>query len=412
MDPTELGRRLREAREAQGLSQQAAADVIGVPRTAITQIEAGNRSVSTLELTRLAALYQRPVTHFLEEVAEGEDGDVLVVLHRLAPGLERDPAVREQVQHCLALCREGIVLEHLLGMEARSGPPAYALRSPRTTGEAVAQGEQVAEEERRRIGIGTSAISDVSELIGAQGIWASGIRLPDGMSGLFLRHRSVGLAILVNASHARGRKRFSYAHEYAHALLDRDRNITVSSTANSGELMEKRANAFAAAFLMPRDGVHDVLRGLNKGLPSRQEQAVFDAASGQLIEGELRAKPRSQEITFNDVALVAHHFGVSYQAAVYRLKSLRYLSRHETDELLAREEYGRAYLSALDMLTDLDEPEEHKYWDRELRNEIAHLAIEAYRREEISRGRLLDLGKTLGIRGTKLFDLAEAARGY
>lgn len=63
------------------------------------------------------------------------------------------------------------------------------------------------------------------------------------------------------------------------------------------------------------------------------------------------------------------------------------------------------------MFGDVEEPEERKYWDRELRSEIARLAIEAYRREEISRGRLLELSKTLGIPGETLLELAEAARG-
>jgi hypothetical protein len=40
--------------------------------------------------------------------------------------------------------------------------------------------------------------------------------------------------------------------------------------------------------------------------------------------------------------------------------------------------------------------------DRELRSQVTRLAIEAYRGEEISRGRLLDLSKLLGISRTKL----------
>lgn len=408
MNPIELGERLRKSREEQGLSQQAAAEALGVPRTAVTQMEAGNRSVSTLELTKLAKLYRRPVSHFFEETVDAGEEDLSVALYRLEPGLEDDQAVRDQVDRCLALCREGVVLEGLLGLAPRSGPPAYEMRAPRNTGEAVAQGERVAEEERSRIGIGNSPIPDVSELIGAQGIWASGIALPNHMSGLFLRHSSIGLAILVNASHPRGRKRFSYAHEYAHALLDREHN-RISSTGNSTELVEKRANAFAATFLMPRDGVYEVLRSLDKGLPSRQEQTIFDAAGGGHIDAEYRSPPRSQRITYKDVALVAHHFGVSYQAALYRLKSLRHISQSETDELLKREEFGRSYLRELDLFADLEEPEEKKYWNRELRNEIAHLAIEAYRREQISRGRVLELGGILEISGNKLLELAEAA---
>ena len=66
-NPQTLGRRLREARENCGLSQQVASDAIGVPRTAITQLEAGNRAVSTLELAQLAELYRRPVIEFFGE---------------------------------------------------------------------------------------------------------------------------------------------------------------------------------------------------------------------------------------------------------------------------------------------------------------------------------------------------------
>ena len=411
MEADELGRRLRVAREARGLSQQVVADQLGLPRTAITQLEAGNRSVSTLELARLSQLYLRRVADFLREGARDEDKDVLVALYRAAPGLEKDPSTHEQVARCVSLCREGVRLKRLLGVESRSGQPSYESRMPRSSGEAVAQGEQTAIQERRRLGIGNAPIADVSELIASQGVWASGVELPNGMSGLFLRHSSTGLAVLVNSSHPRGRKRFSYAHEYAHALLDRDRSITVSSTDNSSEVIEQRANAFAAALLMPRNGVYDALRNLDKGRPSRQEQTVFDAASGGRIEAELRSPAGSQRITCKDIALIAYHFGVSYQAALYRLKSLRHISHRESWSLLEQEDFGREYLKTFDMFGDVGEREQRRHWDRCLRSEIAHLAIEAYRLEEISRGRVLELSGVLGIDGDILLRLAEAVRG-
>ena len=410
MDSMKLGRRLRAAREARGLSQRAVADALGVPRTAVTQVEAGNRSVSTLELTKLADCYRRPVSHFLEPAGEeDEDEGVLIALHRTVPGLEQRAGVREQVNRCVALYREGVILEKLLGQDHRIGPPLYDVRAPRTVGEAVRQAERLADEERRRLDIGNAPLSDISELIGSQGIWASGLELPDHMSGLFLRHPSIGLAILVNASHPRGRKRFSYAHEYAHALLDREGIVSVSSTGNSADLVEKRANAFAAAFLMPRSGVSEVLRSLDKGLPSRHEQTIFDAATGGRIEAEFRPSVGSQRITYKDVALMGHHFGVSYQAALYRLKSLKHVSRRDSDGLLEREGFGREYLKLLGMFDELEEPEQRRYWNRELRSEITHLAIEAYRREEISRGRILELSKTLDLDGDALLSLAQAA---
>jgi Zn-dependent peptidase ImmA (M78 family) len=274
----------------------------------------------------------------------------------------------------------------------------------------VRQGEQVAVQERKRLGLGQTPVADMGELISDQGIWSSGVHLPHEMSGLFLHHPSIGLTILVNFSHVRGRKRFSYAHEYAHALLDRERTATVSTRDNASELIEKRANAFAAALLMPGDGVTEFLRTLDKGLPSRLEQAIFDVATEGRIDTQTRPTPGSQAITHQDLALLAHHFGVSYQAAVYRLKSLNWVSSSECAKLLEREPEGKSYLDFLKMLDDLDAPETQERQERELKSQVVHLAIEAYRREVISRGKLLDLSKKLALSGRKLIELAEAVK--
>ena len=102
--------------------------------------------------------------------------------------------------------------------------------------------------------------------------------------------------------------------------------------------------------------------------------------------------------------------GVSYQAAVYRLVSLRHVTKAESAELLACEAVGKDFLQALDMFDDLEDGESRQLMNRELRRQVAGLAIEAYRREEISRGRLLDVGEQLDIPGPKLIALAEAAR--
>lgn len=408
IDQNELARRLRAAREEAGISQQEAADTIGVHRTAISQMEAGNRSVSTLELTQLAALYGEPVTWFLSE-QNARDEDVLVALHRAAPGLENAPQAKREVNQCLALCREGVELQRTLGQTPRKGPPTYSLPVPQTAWDAIAQGQRVADEERHRLDLGTRPITSLGALIVDQGIWASGADLPENMSGLFLSHASIGLAIFVNTSHVRARRRFSYAHEYAHALLDRDRPVTVSSADNATEFVEKRANAFAAAFLMPKDGAAEALEALGKGQPSRMEESVFDAATGGHFDAQARSAPHSQEITYQDAAAIAYRFGVSYQAAVYRLLSLRHISRPQCEELLAQEAVGKDFLRELNMLDDLEGDKPKAPLDRELRSYVVRLAVEAYRREEISRGRLLDLGKLLGIRGSKLVELAQAA---
>ncbi|MFM9971261.1 MAG: helix-turn-helix domain-containing protein, partial [Burkholderiales bacterium] len=326
IDATEIAKRLRQARDEAGINQQQAADAIGVHRTSISQLEAGNRAVSTLELTRLAILYGQPVTWFLSENSTDEE-DVIVALHRAVPGLEDAPESKQQISRSVALCREGVSLERVLGHAPRKGPPTYSEPLPSSAWDAIAQGQRIAEEERRRLDLGARPINDLVSLIAEQGIWACGADLPDKMSGLFLHHASIGLVILVNDSHARARRRFSYAHEYAHALLDRNRPVTVTSADNAAELIEKRANAYAAAFLLPREGVIEVLSALDKGQPSRTDETVFDAATGGHFDAQSRQAARSQRITYQDAATLAHRFGVSYQAAVYRLLSLGHVSR-------------------------------------------------------------------------------------
>ena len=299
------------------------------------------------------------------------------------------------------------MLRRLLGVERPTNLPDYGGAVPRNSGEAVEQGEETAKQERRRLAIGQAPIADIPGLIRSQGVWVSAVDLPDEISGLFLHRPDIGSAVLVHSSHSAGRKRFSYAHEYAHALHDREQGIVISSRSHSSKTVEQRANAFAAAFLMPRAGVHEALRGLGKGFPSRQEQAIFDVASDYHIEAKIRSPARSRRIGCQDVARLAHDFGVSYQTALYRLKNLRHISHPESQELLEQEDLGREYLKALGMSDDTEKPEKQQQ-EPELHSEIAYLAVEAYRQGEISRGRILDLSKALSIRSNILLRTAEA----
>lgn len=74
----ELGNRLREIREYLNLSQQDVASGTSIPRSAISDIERGQRKVDSLELRRFAKLYRYPVSYLLgEELTEVEATSVL-----------------------------------------------------------------------------------------------------------------------------------------------------------------------------------------------------------------------------------------------------------------------------------------------------------------------------------------------
>jgi Zn-dependent peptidase ImmA (M78 family)/transcriptional regulator with XRE-family HTH domain len=406
MDATQLGGRLRAARERRGLSQQAVADALSLPRTAVTNMETGVRAVSTLEITKLADLLGQTPAYFLSP-NEPEAEDLLVVLHRAAPDIDGTPEIRAEVARILDLYREGAALRGLLDLASEQTVPNYASR-PASVGDAIRQGEVVAEEERRRLRLGTAPIINVAETINEQGVWTAATGLPDGLSGLFVNHPSIGLAILVNVAHQPVRRRFSYAHEYAHALFDRSETITTTRSQNSTQLAEKRANAFAAAFLMPSEGVADHLRQLDKGSPSRRSQTLFDVANDTVMETELRTRPGSQLITYQDGASLARRFGVSYEAAVWRLKSLGRIATVETNTLLAQRDMANRYMRALfdGQSETVKEPR-----DQELRGQLVRLAVEAFRQEEISRGRLMEIAEKLfNDNPSVLVEFAEATR--
>jgi len=87
-----LGERLREARKYLGLTQEDVAQTIGIPRTALVDVENGERRVEAIELTHLAKLYKQPVTYFVgEEAGTAELPADVAHLARQAKGLsERD----------------------------------------------------------------------------------------------------------------------------------------------------------------------------------------------------------------------------------------------------------------------------------------------------------------------------------
>lgn len=72
LDQDSLGQRLRQIREYLGLSQQYVTAATGISRSAISEIERGNRKVDSLELRKFARAYQTSVGRLLGEVEEAE----------------------------------------------------------------------------------------------------------------------------------------------------------------------------------------------------------------------------------------------------------------------------------------------------------------------------------------------------
>lgn len=406
IDAAELARRLRLAREACGLSQDDVARHLGVSRPTVTQMEQGNRPVSSQDLDRIAYLVGRSPADFLGEAFAAEDA--LAALFRAHPEVIEDEGVVEALRRCLSIAREWRGLEELLGLMPQGNPTTtYALAKPRKKWFAVEQGERLARQERRRLGNEAGPIPNVARLLESEGIRAAALELPEEVSGIMLCEPGSGeMLVVANQGHGRARRRFSYAHEYAHVLADRSRQGIVSRPEDRDATIEVRANAFAAAFLLPREGVVEFLEGLGKGRPSRCDAYVFDGEGAQRVEH--RSEAGSQEIQLSEVARLARQFGVSREMALYRLRNLGFLKQPELEGLLEQERMGRGRALARELGLELH-PDEEQREREEFREGFLGLALDALRREAISRGKAQKLASLVGVEGKHLDALLEHA---
>jgi len=410
----DLAVRLRKARDAAGVTQDEVARRLGLPRSAIAQMELGNRSVSSLELDRLARLYGRSLEELL---AEGFDAEAtLVAIFRAEAATAEEGALFDAATHAIELARELGSLEELLAIErARLRAPDYGIGAPRNKWEAIQQGNQTAAEERKRLSLGDSPMGDVADLLESQGVRTALLSLPDDISGLTLMDPRLSFFVVANESHHVLRRRFSWVHEYAHILLDRERRGMVSRDSEREDLREVRANAFAASLLLPEGGVGDFLAGLGKGRGSRERWEVYDESDRQKpTPAEGRAEPGSQEVQLYDVVRLANRFGVSRLSAIYRLKNLRLISAAAAENLLEQERDGKgAQVERSLRLPSWRAPRVSaetsgvSLQPGEFRGRFLSLALDAYRMEKISRGKLHELGRLVDIPPTEIDELLE-----
>jgi len=298
LDPGQLGERLKDARKARGLTQEAVAKTLGILRTTLVAMEKGDRRVTPGELIEMAKMYGRPVSEF---VSARTNKEPFVPQFRLPP--EKRSVTEDELMAVAveleSLARDYVELEEINSAIMRpTFPPMYALEVPGATPEQ--RGEEVAAEERTRLGLGDGPIADLRALLEeAVGLRVFYLNLPSKVGGLFACNDELGACIAINRNHPPTRGNWSLAHEYGHFLTTRylaDVNFIHDHWGKQSA--ERFADAFAKNFLMPRTGVSRRL--------SDSMQAL----------GKERA-------TIGTVLSLAHLFHVSAQAMFLRLEELK-----------------------------------------------------------------------------------------
>ncbi len=298
LDHRRLGERLKDARKARGLTQEAVATTLGILRTTLVAIEKGDRRITPAELIEMAKLFGRPVSEF---VSNRTNKEPFVPQFRLPPGQRNvtESELMTVVMELESLAQDFIELEEINSAVMRpTFPPTYALTVPGATPEQ--RGEEVAAEERTRLGLGDGPVSDLRTLLEeAVGVRVFYLDLPAKVGGLFACNDELGACIAINRNHPPTRGNWSLAHEYGHFLTTRYIADVSFTHDHWGKLAAERfADAFAKHFLMPRTGVSrrlsDVVTALGKERP-----------------------------TIGAVMSLAHLYHVSAQAMFLRLEELK-----------------------------------------------------------------------------------------
>lgn len=357
LNPTDLGSRLRIAREAAGITQAAAAKSIDIARTTLVAIEQGRRRLRTSELQQLAHVYGTSVNALLRR--EAVFVDIVPQFRKLGSSGEVD--VIKAAQLLSNLARAEVELENVLGItHVHNHPP----ERPLLAGPECGQAEQDAAELRQWLGLGSASIRDIVAILELD----LGIRMyvrPIGsaVSGLFSFHETVGACILLNANHPLERRVQTAAHELGHFVSNRHQ-AAVLRTAGPGKSREERyADAFGRAFLTPARAV---------------KQRFSEITAG------------SSKLTRRHIILLAHTFGISREALVRRLEDLGLTKPGSWDWFTVNG--GITNVQAQQVLGDLVPSDTHPVGaSRPTTLRLNLLAEQAWQRRLLSEGQLAQL---------------------
>lgn len=295
---------LARHRRSLGHSQQRVAEALGMTQAAVSQWESGARTPNDRQLVALARLYRLDPGQLLDG-GDGDDpvnGDLAEMLFRSEA--DHFPSARPGLRRFLAFLKSYADLAEAAEYDVRglAQSPYPTAREYQSAADARRKAEQV----RAHLGLGLGPIGHVDLLLEMLGITvyraSLGPDLSQTLSGAFYNHSAIGFSVLANLDMTPGRRRFTLAHELAHALFHSDVTYVVSGPARTSA--ERFADLFAGEFLFPSEGVRRLME--EQGMPSR----LTDPA---------------------DAIYLQRYYGVSWATCVVRLKMMRAVADERID---------------------------------------------------------------------------------
>jgi len=315
----------------------------------VSEIEKGTREVKAWELSRIARALHLEMADLLggKPLLTGE-----APLWRKEGGATKGDTEARLLQRSQRYHR----LMELTGtLPKRSLPGDASFDLPTAT---YRDAEKLAGVAVREMGLGATPATVLFEILEAQyGVMIFYQDLGEDGSAVSVRG-PFGLAMLLNSREPPWRRNFSCAHELFHLLTwESVARRQLEQNAELFDKAEKLAEAFASALLLPK--------------------AALLAELARVSQGDRIETPQ--------LIALAHKFGVSTSALLWRMRHLKLISEAAAKQLLG----DGGFLSA-----DRSTMTERWWTPPDLPGRYVELAFIAYGQGKVSRARLAELLET------------------
>lgn len=258
--PGFVGGRLREAREARGISAITLSDLVGVSRQTMSQYEKGQVTPGPEVLARISTRLNLPERFFLMPTRSAERG---TIFYRSMAATTKGARTRAESRFAW-LQDISEYLSEFVELPESDFPVLSLPQDPLLISDNEI--EEAAEALRAYWNLGDSPIANMVSLLENKGAiiarGALGAETLDSLSEFAPEQRRPFIVIGTDKGTA-SRWRFDAAHELGHIILHAHVSPEVLVRADRFKLIESQAHRFAGAFLLPCASFGDDLYGAN-----------------------------------------------------------------------------------------------------------------------------------------------------
>jgi len=242
-----LGKRVRKVRESLNLTQEQISKGTGLSSEFISLIEKGKRHPSLDSIERISNYLNKDISYFLDK--ESDPFEIIMKNNELPKIL------KSEFKTFKRYCTDYLSMENLLGHSLEEAP-LYSNKLP----------EIMADEERKRLGLGIQPIRNIFNLLELNGLRILRQSLKKGteVAGVFIyfKNQQAGFA-LINSNQSYAKQILTAAHEYCHYLKDREfisiidnNDIFVDEYLPLYPFRERFAHLFSLHFLIPESQIN------------------------------------------------------------------------------------------------------------------------------------------------------------